>query len=79
MSEIKLEQKHIDSREVAEMVGKNHKIFLADSRKYISQLAELKIQPSDLEIESMIIPAFSEFYKQFYKKIEERNQNKGKS
>ena len=38
-------EKKLDSREVAEMVGKQHKNLLADIRGYVSELAELKIQP----------------------------------
>ena len=38
-------EKKLDSREVAEMVGKQHKNLLADIRGYVSGLAELKIQP----------------------------------
>ena len=37
----------LDSREVAEMVGKQHKNLLADVRGYIEELGQLKIQPSD--------------------------------
>lgn len=37
----------LDSREVAEMVGKQHKNLLADVRGYVAELTELKIQPSD--------------------------------
>lgn len=35
----------LDSREVAEMVGKQHKNLLADIRGYMSELNQLKIQP----------------------------------
>ncbi len=38
----------LDSREVAEMVGKQHKNLLADIRGYINELSLLKIQESDL-------------------------------
>lgn len=41
-----LEQK-LDSREVAEMTGKQHKNLLADIRGYVKELDELKIQPVD--------------------------------
>lgn len=37
----------LDSREVAEMVGKQHKNLLADVRGYVKELGELKIQPTD--------------------------------
>lgn len=37
----------LDSREVAEMVGKQHKNLLADIRGYVKELGELKIQPTD--------------------------------
>ncbi len=42
----------LDSREVAEMVGKQHKNLLADVRGYIEELGQLKIQPSDFFKES---------------------------
>ncbi len=45
----------IDSREVAEMVGKQHKNLLADIRGYIEIMdnsTELKIQPSEFFIPS---------------------------
>ena len=41
-----LEQKYIDSREVAEMVGKEHKNIIRD------ELGELKIEPTDFFTES---------------------------
>lgn len=37
----------LDSREVAEMVGKQHKNLLADIRGYVEELGELKIQPTE--------------------------------
>lgn len=37
----------LDSREVAKMVGKQHKNLLADVRGYVEELGELKIQPTD--------------------------------
>ncbi|MBS4931775.1 MAG: ORF6C domain-containing protein [Clostridiales bacterium] len=40
-------QKMLDSREVAEMTGKQHKNLLADIRGYVKELDELKIQPVD--------------------------------
>lgn len=42
----------IDSREVAEMVGKAHKNLLADIRNYENELGELKIQPTSFFAES---------------------------
>lgn len=42
-----LEQKYIDSREVAEMVGKEHSKLLRDIRTYTEQLAESKIGLED--------------------------------
>lgn len=42
----------LDSREVAEMTGKQHKNLLADVRGYAKELAELKIQPGDFFRES---------------------------
>ncbi len=35
----------LDSREVAEMVGKEHKNLMRDVRSYVSELNELKIEP----------------------------------
>ncbi len=46
-----LEQK-LDSREVAEMVGKEHKNIIRDIRGYVSELGELKIEPTDFFAES---------------------------
>lgn len=37
----------LDSREVAEMVGKEHKNLMRDVRSYVNELAELKIEPGD--------------------------------
>lgn len=37
----------LDSREVAEMVGKQHKNLLEDVQGYVKELGELKIQPTD--------------------------------
>ena len=47
-----LEQKYLDSREVAEMVGKDHNKLLRDIRIYIEQLGESKIGQSDFFTES---------------------------
>lgn len=47
----KLEQK-LDSREVAEMVGKAHDKLLRDIRTYIEQLSLSKIGESDFFVES---------------------------
>lgn len=47
-----LEQKYIDSREVAEMVGKEHNKLLRDIREYIVQLDESKIGHTDFFTES---------------------------
>lgn len=46
-----IEQK-ITSMEVAEMVGKEHKNIIRDIRTYVSELGELKIEPSDFFVES---------------------------
>lgn len=46
-----IEQK-LDSREVAEMVGKEHKELLRDIRRYCEQLAESKIALGDFFTES---------------------------
>lgn len=40
-------QKMLDSREVAEMTGKQHKNLIRDIKLYIDELAELKIEPGD--------------------------------
>ena len=51
-------QQAIDSREVAEMVEKNHKELLRDIRKYVeimeksAEVSQRKIAPSDFFIES---------------------------
>ena len=42
----------LDSREVAEMIGKEHKNLMRDVRGYVSELTELKIEPSDFFKES---------------------------
>lgn len=42
----------LDSREVAEMVGKQHKNLLADVRGYAEELGRLNFQPSDFFRES---------------------------
>lgn len=47
-----LSEKHIDSREVAEMVGKEHKELLRDIRRYCEQLGESKIALTDFFTES---------------------------
>ena len=49
---MELEQKYIDSREVAEMVGKDHNKLLRDIREYCNQLSLSKIGQSDLFEES---------------------------
>lgn len=43
----------IDSREVAEMVGRNHKEVLRDIRNYTDVLTSAKLRPLDFFIESM--------------------------
>lgn len=47
-----LEQKYIDSREVAEMVGKAHNDLLKDIRRYCEQLGQGNIPQSDFFTES---------------------------
>ena len=42
----------LDSREVAEMVGKEHKNLMRDIRSYVEELGQLKIEPSDFFKES---------------------------
>lgn len=49
---MELEQKYIDSREVAEMVGKQHNDLLKDIRRYVQQLSEGKISRTDFFTES---------------------------
>lgn len=55
----KIEQT-IDSIEVAEMVGKEHKNVLADVRRYIKQFNELNIQPVDFFQESTYVDSKGE-------------------
>ena len=43
---------YIDSREVAEIVGKEHSMLLRDIRRYIEQLGQSKIAQSDFFTES---------------------------
>ena len=43
---------YIDSREVAELVGKEHSMLLRDIRRYIEQLGQSKIAQSDFFTES---------------------------
>ena len=50
-----LEQKFIDSREVAEMVGKQHNELLKDIRRYAEQLGEGKIPQSYFFTESTYV------------------------
>ena len=47
-----LGQKYLDSREVAEMVGKEHNMLLRDIRRYAEQLGQSKIAQSDFFKES---------------------------
>lgn len=46
-----LEQK-LGSREVAEMVGKEHKNIIRDIRGYLGEFSQLNLEPSDFFIES---------------------------
>ena len=50
-----LEEKYIDSREVADMVGKDHNMLLRDIRRYCDQLGQSKIAQSDFFTESTYI------------------------
>lgn len=52
-----LEQKYIESREVAEMVAKEHSKLLRDIRNYVEQLAEAKIGLGDFFAESTYLDA----------------------
>ena len=56
---MELEQKYIDSREVAEMVGKDHKELLRDIRRYAEQLGESKIALTDFFTESEYTDKFN--------------------
>ena len=47
-----VEQKYIDSREVAEMVRKEHKNILRDIRGYYEELGRLNFEPTDFFTES---------------------------
>lgn len=47
-----LAQKYLDSREVAEMVGKEHNMLLRDIRRYAEQFGQSKIAQSDFFTES---------------------------
>ena len=47
----KLQQK-LDSREVAEMVGKEHKNIIRDIRGYLEEFSQLNFEPSDFFHES---------------------------
>lgn len=44
---MKVLEQTVTSMEVAEMVGKEHKNILRDIKKYVSELAELKIEPGN--------------------------------
>ncbi len=47
-----LQQKYLDSREVAEMVRKEHKNVLRDIRGYYEELGQLNFEPTDFFTES---------------------------
>ena len=42
----------LTSMEVAEMIGKDHKNLVRDIRKYVRELSQLNIEPSDFFVES---------------------------
>lgn len=42
----------LTSMEVAEMIGKDHKNLVRDIRKYVKELSQLNIEPSDFFVES---------------------------
>ena len=46
-----IEQKYLNSREVAEMVGKEHKNLIRDIRNYKDLLTELNFEPSEYFVE----------------------------
>lgn len=50
-----LKQKYLDSREVAEMVRKEHKNILRDIRGYYEELGQLNFEPTDFFTESQYI------------------------
>ena len=50
-----LEQKYLDSREVAEMVGREHKNVIRDIRNFADELGQLKIEPTDFFTESTYV------------------------
>lgn len=52
-----IESKYIDSREVAEMVGKEHNKLMRDIRTYCEQLAQSKIGHGDFFTESTYMDA----------------------
>ena len=54
-----LEQKYIESREVAEMVEKQHNDLLKDIRRYIEQLGEGNIPHTDFFTESHYTDKFN--------------------
>ena len=49
-----LGQKYLDSREVAEMVGKEHNKLLRDIRVYITQLNASKVGHTDFFTEALL-------------------------
>lgn len=52
MNNLLIEKQTLDSREVAEMLRKQHKVFLADIRRFITYLKRDKIEPSECFIKS---------------------------
>lgn len=49
---MQIAEQFLDSREVAEMVGKDHNMLLRDIRRYVEQLGQSKIAQSDFFQES---------------------------
>nr|DAZ71580.1 MAG TPA: regulatory protein [Caudoviricetes sp.] len=49
---MQIAEQFLDSREVAEMVGKDHNMLLRDIRRYVEQLGQSKIAQSDFFEES---------------------------
>lgn len=55
MNENRIEQRYIDSREVAEMVGKRHTDLMRDIRRYVEQFNESKIALVEFFTESTYV------------------------
>lgn len=58
---MKILDQTLDSREVAEMVGKEHKNLMRDIRSYVEELGQLKIEPSDFFMGSTYLKRGKEY------------------